>query len=133
MPLNHARASYRDFFFISRATAVLWFEAGAGSEIIRLGHYAPGVVTKEDNMNTDKIVSNMEVIGADGVHIGTVDAVTDGRIRLTTRDSGERTHKGHDHFISLGLVADVEGQKVRLSANAAVAVTFEEEESGKPV
>jgi hypothetical protein len=51
------------------------------------------------------IKQHMEVIGADGVHIGTVD---------------------------LGLVADVEGQKVRLSANAAVAVTLEEERSGKP-
>ena len=84
-------------------------------------------------MSIDKIAANMDVIGADGVHIGTVDAVADGRIRLTTRDSGEWAHKGHDHFISLGLVAGVEGQKVRLSANAAVAVTFEEERSGKPV
>lgn len=83
-------------------------------------------------MSINKIAANMEVIGADGVHIGTVDAVADGRFRLTTRDSGEWAHKGHDHFISLGLVADV-GQKVRLSANAAVAVTFEEERSGKPV
>jgi hypothetical protein len=84
-------------------------------------------------MSTDKITSNMEVIGADGVHIGTVDVVVDGRIRLATQDSGEWAHRGHDHFISLGLVADIEGQKVRLSANAAVAVTFEEEQSGKPV
>ena len=84
-------------------------------------------------MSIDKIASNMEVIGADGVHIGTVDAVADGRIRLATRDSGDRAHKGHNHFIRLGLVADVEGMKVRLSANAAVAVTFEEEQSGKPV
>jgi hypothetical protein len=30
------------------------------------------------------------------------------------------------------LVADVEGQKVRLSAVAAVAVTLEEERSGDP-
>jgi hypothetical protein len=37
------------------------------------------------------------------------------------------------HFIDLGLVAHVEGQRVRLSANAAVAVTLEEEPSGKPV
>jgi hypothetical protein len=37
------------------------------------------------------------------------------------------------HFIDLSLVADVEGQKVRLSANAAVAVTMEEEQSSKPV
>jgi hypothetical protein len=83
-------------------------------------------------MTTDKITQNMEVIGADGVHVGTVDGVANGRIRLAKRDSGEGQHKGHRHFIDLGLVADVEGQRVRLSANAAVAVTFEEEQSGKP-
>ena len=75
---------------------------------------------------------HMEVIGADGVHIGTVDRVVGGRIKLVKADSGEGRHKGHHHFIELGFVADVEGQKVRLSANAAVAVTLEEERSGKP-
>ena len=84
-------------------------------------------------MATAKIVQNMEVIGADGVHVGTVDGVVNGRIRLAKRDSGEALHKGHAHFIGLGLVADVEAQSVRLSANAAVAVTFEEEQSEKPV
>ena len=84
-------------------------------------------------MTTDKITQNMEVIGADGVHVGTVDDIANGRIRLAKRDSGEGQYKGHAHFINLGLVADVEGQMVRLSANAAVAVTFEEESSGKPV
>jgi hypothetical protein len=84
-------------------------------------------------MATDKIVQSMEVIGADGVHVGTVDGVVNGRIKLAKLDSGEGRHKGHAHFIDLGLVADVEGQRVRLSANAAVAVTFEEEQSGKPV
>jgi hypothetical protein len=78
------------------------------------------------------IKQHMEVIGADGVHIGTVDRVEHGRIKLTRADSGEGRHKGHYHFIDLGLVADVEGQKVRLSANAAVAVTLEEERSRKP-
>ena len=78
------------------------------------------------------IKQHMEVIGADGVHIGTVDRVEHGRIKLTKADSGEGRHKGHYHFIDLGLVADVEGQKVRLSANAAVAVTLEEERSRKP-
>jgi hypothetical protein len=52
---------------------------------------------------------------------------------LAKADSGEGRHKGHHHFIDLSLVADVEGQKVRLSANAAVAVTMEEEQSSKPV
>ncbi|MES1975369.1 MAG: DUF2171 domain-containing protein [Pseudomonadota bacterium] len=73
------------------------------------------------------IKEHMEVIGADGVHVGTVDHVDGHRIKLTKTDSGEGGHKGHHHYISLGLVADVEGDKVRLSANADVAVTFEEE------
>jgi hypothetical protein len=78
-------------------------------------------------MKKDRIAQNMEVIGADGVHVGTVDKVEGGRIKLTKADSGEGRHKGHHHFIDLSLVAEVEGQKVRLSANAAVAVTMEEE------
>ncbi len=83
-------------------------------------------------MTKRSVKKNMKVIGADGVHIGTVDRVTGGRIRLTRDDSGEGRHKGHLHYIDLGLVADVEGQMVRLSAAAATAVTFEEEASSKP-
>lgn len=79
---------------------------------------------------SSRIKEHMEVIGADGVHVGTVDRVENGRIKLTKSDSGEGSHKGHHHYIDMGLVAGVEGQKVRLSANAAVAVTFEEEQSG---
>ena len=73
-------------------------------------------------MDKSRIKKNMEVIGADGVHIGTVDRVESGKIRLTKADSGEGRHKGHHHFIDLSLVADVEGKQVRLSANAADAV-----------
>ncbi|MGY3452874.1 DUF2171 domain-containing protein [Bradyrhizobium sp. USDA 4353] len=73
------------------------------------------------------IREHMEVIGADGVHVGTVDRVDGNRIKLTKKDSGEGGHKGHHHFIDKGLVADVEGDKVRLSAVGAVAVTMEEE------
>ncbi|MER9894051.1 MAG: DUF2171 domain-containing protein [Mesorhizobium sp.] len=79
--------------------------------------------------NAAKIRERMEVIGADGVHVGTVDKVDGDRIKLTKRDSGEGAHRGHHHFIPLSLVAEVEGQKVRLSANSDVAVTFEEEKS----
>jgi hypothetical protein len=70
----------------------------------------------------------MEVIGADGVHIGTVDRVEGNRIKLTKKDSGEGSHRGHHHYISTALVAGVEGNRVRLSANADIAVTFEAEE-----
>ena len=81
-----------------------------------------------------QIREHMEVIGADGVHVGTVDKVEGDRIKLTKKDSGAGfeggAHEGHHHFISQGLVATVEGDQVRLSANADVAVTFEEEEAG---
>ena len=78
----------------------------------------------------EDIREHMEVIGADGVHLGTVDRIEGDRIKLTKADSGAGSHEGHHHFISRGLVAEVEEDKVRLSANADVAVTFEEEESG---
>ena len=84
-------------------------------------------------MQASEIKPHMEVIGADGVHLGTVDRVEGKRIKLTKADSGGGEHIGHHHFVDLGLVADVEGQKVRLSANGAVAVTLEREQSGKPV
>lgn len=74
-----------------------------------------------------QIREHMEVIGADGAHVGTVDRVEGNRIKLTKKDSGEGSHAGHHHYISTGLVATVEGEQVRLSANGDVAVTFEEE------
>ncbi|MCM2503627.1 DUF2171 domain-containing protein [Aureimonas altamirensis] len=80
----------------------------------------------------ESIREHMEVIGADGVHVGKVDRVEGDRIKLT-REENPEGHKGHHHYISVGLVADVEGDKVRLSANGDVAVTFEEEESGKGI
>ena len=77
-----------------------------------------------------QIKEHMEVIGADGVHVGTVDHMDGDRIKLTKKDSGEGSHEGHHHYISQGLIAGVEGDQVRLSANADVAVTFEEEQQG---
>lgn len=74
------------------------------------------------------IHEHAEVIGADGVHVGTVDAVDDNRIKLTKADSGMGGHKGHHHYIDGGLVAMVEDGTVRLSANADVALMFEQEQ-----
>lgn len=78
----------------------------------------------------NQIREHMEVIGADGAHVGTVDKVEGDRIKLTRKDSGEGSHAGHHHYVSTGLVATVEGDQVRLSANGDVAVMFEEEEAG---
>ena len=80
-------------------------------------------------VDTTQIKEHAEVIGADGVHVGTVDHLDGNRIKLTKADSGEGSHAGHHHYISLGLVADIEDGKVRLSATGANAVTFEEEEA----
>ena len=58
--------------------------------------------------------------------------VEGGRIRLTKKDA-VGAHAGLQHYIDEGFVAGVEGDKVRLSANADIAVTLEEEKSGRPV
>ena len=83
------------------------------------------------------IREHMAIIGADGAHVGTVDKVEGGRIKLSKRDSGGAGfgggHDTHHHFIPIGLVAGVEGDTVRLSANADVAVTFEEEAGGDTI
>lgn len=86
--------------------------------------------------DTSQIREHMEVIGADDVHVGTVDRVEGDRIKLTKRDSGAQIegatgqHEGHHHYISAGLIAGVEGDQVRLSATAANAIMFQEEEDG---
>lgn len=80
--------------------------------------------------DSNAVREHMEVIGADGVHIGTVDRVEGNRIKLTKEDSGQGRHQGHHHYISTALVAEVEGNRVRLSANADIAVSFEEETDG---
>jgi hypothetical protein len=76
-----------------------------------------------------RIQPHMDVVGADGVRIGTVDAVEGGRIKLVKGDSG--SHAGHHHYISGGLVAGVDGDTVRLSANGDAAVLLEEEKGGE--
>jgi hypothetical protein len=84
--------------------------------------------------DASQIREHMEVIGADGVHVGTVDRLDGNRIKLTKADSGaqmeaaEGSHSGHHHYISMGLVAGIEGNQVRLSASGANAVQMEEEE-----
>ena len=80
-----------------------------------------------------RIREHMEVIGADGVHLGTVDRVEENRIKLIRADSGV-SHEEHHHYIPRGLVAEVEGDKVRLTARGdVVADLFEQEESGQPI
>ena len=81
-------------------------------------------------VDASQIKEHAEVIGADGVHVGTVDHIDGDRIKLTKNDSpqSEDGQGAKHHYISLGLVAEVEGDKVRLSAPGANAINFEESE-----
>ena len=82
-------------------------------------------------VDVSQIKEHAEVIGADGVHVGTVDQVKGDGINLTKNDSPQ-TQDGQGakhHYLPIGLVAEVEGDKVRLSATAQNAVDqFEEAE-----
>jgi len=79
-------------------------------------------------VDLSRIKEHADVIGADGAHVGTVDKIEGDRIKLTRPDAGQGEHKGHHHYISEGLIADIEGDgTVRLSASGANAVLFEEE------
>lgn len=81
----------------------------------------------------EQIREHMKVIGADGAPIGTVDRIEDNRIKLIRADSGIG-HEEHHHYIPRGLVAEVEGDTVRLTARAdVVADLFEQEKSGDPI
>jgi hypothetical protein len=79
--------------------------------------------------DTSSIREHMKVVGADGVHLGTVDHVDGDRIKLTRDDSpqGPDGEGAKHHWIPLGLVAGVEGDTVRLSATAQNAQDMFEE------
>ena len=72
-------------------------------------------------INASEIQEHAEVIGADGRHVGTVDRVEGGRIKLT-RNENDPGHQDHHHFIELSSVATVEGGRVKLSVNGKDAI-----------
>ena len=82
-------------------------------------------------VDLNQLREHMEIVGADGVHIGTLDKVEGDRLKLTKPDSG--SHGDHHHYLSKGLIAAVEGDRIRLSANADSAVLLEEEQGGQPL
>jgi len=72
-------------------------------------------------INASEIRENAEVVGADGLHVGTVDGVEGGRIRLT-RNENDPGHQNHHHFVRLSNVAGVEGGRVKLSVKGGDAI-----------
>jgi hypothetical protein len=65
------------------------------------------------------ICEHMEVVDADGQHVGIVDKVDGDRIRLTKKDALDPQHL----FVDKSQVAGVEGNKVRLSQKESVVTT----------
>ncbi len=84
-------------------------------------------------IDISRIKEHAEIVGADGVHVGNVDRVERDRIKLTKKDSGQGAHEEHHHFVPLSLVADIDGDVVRLSTDADVTIAHEEEEAGSAV
>lgn len=62
------------------------------------------------------INADMEVLAADGSHVGTVDGVEGDRIKLTRKDSPDGEH----HYVDLGSVERVDAH-VHLADGASVA------------
>ena len=82
--------------------------------------------------NLDQVREHMQVIDAEGTPLGKVDKIEGERIKLTRDSSGQGSHEGHHHFIPAGLVAEVEGETVRLSARIdSIESIFETEEDGE--
>jgi hypothetical protein len=66
---------------------------------------------------TSEIREHMEVIGADGEHVGTVDHMDNGRIKLTKSDSSDGQH----HYLDMGLVDHIDDH-VHLNVSAEDAM-----------
>ncbi|MDO9707358.1 DUF2171 domain-containing protein [Paracraurococcus lichenis] len=69
---------------------------------------------------TGEIRPHMEIIGSDGAHVGTVDRLELGHLRLTRRDDPDGSGR-HHHSLPLSVVAEVEAGRVRLTLPAQQA------------
>jgi hypothetical protein len=72
-------------------------------------------------INASEIREHADVVGADGLHVGTVDRVEGGRIKLT-RNENDPGHQNHHHFISLSNVEAIEGGRIKLSVQGKDAI-----------
>ena len=64
-----------------------------------------------------QITEHMEVVGSDGLHVGTVDHLDGNRIKLTKNDAAAG---GEHHYLSPDQIASVD-EKVKLSMPAEEA------------
>ncbi|MDR6830930.1 hypothetical protein J2X48_004743 [Bosea sp. BE271] len=69
-------------------------------------------------MFVEQIKEGQRVIGSDGGHVGTVDALSGQLIKLKKNDPESG---GAHHYIDLGLVIGIEGDTIKLIVPAAEA------------
>lgn len=69
-------------------------------------------------MFVEQIKEGQRVIGSDGGHVGTVDALSGQLIKLKKNDPESG---GAHHYIDLGLVIGIEGGTIKLIVPAAEA------------
>ena len=84
-------------------------------------------------VEANDIKEHMEVVGADGVHIGKVDHMDGDRVKLTRKDKDHGQDRDHHHYLPLANIASVDGGKLWLSADAANAAQLLQEKDGSPV
>lgn len=65
----------------------------------------------------ERIEEHMEVVGSDGEHVGIVDHLQDGKLKLTRHDSNA---DGVHHFIELSIISNIDNF-VTLNVPAAEA------------
>ena len=78
-------------------------------------------------MDLGNIRPQMEVVGSDGEHLGTVDHVEHNRIKLRSNDPAAG---GQHHWLAQEMIAKVDGNTVRLTVPAAQARQSWEGEAG---
>ena len=93
--------------------AALWWEGQNKGSESPVGGFQPLM-----GINPSSIREHMEVLGSDGTHVGVVDHVENGYIKLTRNDFEAG---GQHHLLSVSRVATVD-QSVRLSITGAEAM-----------
>lgn len=68
-------------------------------------------------VDASQITKDMEIVGSDGQHVGTVDGVDGQQIKLTKNDSPTGNHR----FLQMGTITAVRDGKACLSMSAADA------------
>lgn len=70
-------------------------------------------------INPSEVREQMEVVGSDGQHVGTVDKCENDRIKLTRKDPAAQ---GQHHYIDLADADRIDGNRVRLRVPAQQAM-----------